>query len=436
MSWDYRDFLTSFLGAVKGGLRPALTNLLQWHKTPSEDGLTLPDSSTGGLSLAEIVDVPCLSFDGVDDNISVSTTFIGDFYWSAWVRRDETGTQFSLLATTGGDGIRLSVAQFQWRDFAGTDETISHTTNIAEDIFYFLEMERVGTDLTLTVDGVAETSTTASTTVAGTKYLGNTADARTSAMSVSQVTYRGDSSPYVWNLEEGQGTTAYDSSGNGYDRVINGATWTTADGIPSRNRKDGFSLDGAVRIPALADGSGLDAKYGLPLTNPATGPDNGSGTKTKQTAPQVIQIVTVSGLTGADAVQNGEYPLWPTLTGGKVFFTHENGDVLYSSGRWLVSGASYHGAHADGDTPLPPASGYPVGSGGTSPTVTLEEFWVDTDGEFVARTQAEIDANNDDADAQRSAQKLPDLRDSLLYSEAPTGDELDLTNAYIDSREA
>ncbi len=29
----------------------------------------------------------------------------------------------------------------------------------------------------------------------------------------------------VWNFNEGSGSTVYDSSGNGYDGTIDGATW-------------------------------------------------------------------------------------------------------------------------------------------------------------------------------------------------------------------
>jgi hypothetical protein len=56
------------------------------------------------------------------------------------------------------------------------------------------------------------------------------------------------------SCSEGSGSTLYDVSGNGSHAYKNtGATWTTADGIPSWNHQYGFTLDGAVRYPVFQE---------------------------------------------------------------------------------------------------------------------------------------------------------------------------------------
>ncbi|MCA9916236.1 MAG: hypothetical protein KC496_22925, partial [Anaerolineae bacterium] len=87
----------------------------------------------------------------------------------------------------------------------------------------------------------------------------------------------------------GYGTTVHDVSGNGNHGTIYGATtspqgagfWAGRQDEYHYNLDNGFSLSGDVRIPALADGSGLDAYTGAPLTNPPTATLDSNGAETK-----------------------------------------------------------------------------------------------------------------------------------------------------------
>jgi hypothetical protein len=96
------------------------------------------------------------------------------------------------------------------------------------------------------------------------------------------------------------------------------------------------------------------------------------------------------------------------------------------------------GLAADGSTLTNPAGTTCNGSGTTTlqtdAALNTDPFWSNGAGTLLAKTQAEIEANNDDTDTTRSSINTPNVPDVLIYSVAPTGADLAQLNEYLASR--
>jgi hypothetical protein len=84
--------------------------------------------------------------------------------------------------------------------------------------------------------------------------------------------------------------------------------------------------------------------------------------------------ITVVGLSGVDAVQNGLY-LFDGFQFGKPQYVHASSWIIVwqdGTDEWTVLGTSYQDAHPTASGYLPDKTGWPVGAGGTSPTLEYD----------------------------------------------------------------
>jgi hypothetical protein len=223
---------------------------------------------------------PIATFDGVDDYISLGTTLpAGDFELSAmWMVPDFTAGQQGIILGRSGDGIRIwhpsnDYGQLNWRMFlAGTNPTNDddkHSTQLQPNTWYALGIKRVGTTVTLSVDGVEETFT--GRTTLGTSSSVGIADpdgaSRNEPMSLYNVAFTSDSGMnFTYKLDEGNSTRIIDSSGNGFDKT---ATNISTDSFWAQS----ISADDTYNL--------TDVKYG-PVNNLAGYVMNRSGTTIRQ----------------------------------------------------------------------------------------------------------------------------------------------------------
>ena len=230
-------------------------------------GLTEDGAANGG---AARIYGNALQFDGVDDTVTLGgyTVPSNNFTVSAWVKTDVTH-QVDVESITGVAGVSGQKYLFYPENMVTTDKAgmgISMGTNgvsVYEHTASYVPALAVyegsfGTDwnyiaVTYTnkqpriyVNGILVRTglTSPKTTVYAPKRLGAIAygwfkgevsGVRIWDRSLSEVevlaSVTGDAGGVgpigAWELDEGAGTTAYDSSGNGYNGTINGATWVT-----------------------------------------------------------------------------------------------------------------------------------------------------------------------------------------------------------------
>jgi hypothetical protein len=436
-----------------GGLLPP-SGYLQWLKGGTTDGLTLIDA-VGTLSAPAITDVPCLALD--DASCKTAFTFpAGNFDLTVLVSQTSSQSGGSIFKTIVGGNVDLSgggapVLSFT-RDYIGVLEysygcgsQFRYSTGASLGTWLLLRMWCNGTTGYLSVNG-----NTVATHTLGAKVndhtelsIGDSAptgSGRFGNIHISRMRLNTGTGSVEYHFNESSGLTAYDVSGNGNHGTISatGATWTTASGIPSYAAQYGFRQSGAVQIPALLDGSA--AADGNPITNPAGNPCNGSGTKIKQTDFGIVQVylTTVGGmieqtntLLSKDPVDKEGSPYYATAYVSGAGYT----DIYKIFGVWTMVNAGGDTSTNPATTTFPPKTGWTNAGGfmGT-PSLAYDSFWIEA-GEFIARSQAEIEAHNADTDATRSSVKSPAVLDILTYADAPTGTDLDQLNAYIDHEE-
>lgn len=120
-------------------------------------------------------------------------------------------------------------------------------------------------------------------------------------------------------------------------------------------------------------GSDLYVTYSSPGTATLTGLDHLEGKTVVVVADGVIvdsapSSVTVSGLTGGDAVDNGVYD-FNGLVASKPSYKKSGAGTIESTGSiWEFEGTFYDDSITS-SADLPPTTGWPVGGGGTSPTI-------------------------------------------------------------------
>jgi len=410
--------------------------------TGTTDGLHLTDS-VGVLDQAEICEVPCLSFDGVDDYVSALNTGLGlaDFYYEVsfvYVYKKESylfcdgdahssGKWSSLQYASTVGGLIFLVDDDITRVDIGPSQQIVPSGSIADNDVIHGYVKRVSGVISWNLTNVTTDAVYSGSQANTTDFSGGTGLALGAVHSTVGVYVV--NSPLKWCLfkagtssenitrhyvfESGSGTKLYDVSSNGNDGTISGATWTTADGIPSYAALNGFRLDGAVQIPALADGSA--AADGNPITNPGGKVANGASVKYKQTDPRIVPSVVVT----YDTV----FFVCPYLDmyNSKPRYRYSLGDIITVShdgaGNWTVDD-TIDSETVVSDTYFPPKTGYT--SANFTTAVDYDSWWVDS-GEFTSHTYAEwlarTNLTQDQVDQVEDADGVDVVKESGLYAQ-------------------
>ncbi len=253
-------------GSGVGGLFPSLTYLISWLKTPTTDGKTLANSK--GVD-ADLTDVNCLSFDGSNDHIDLPSVpsdlleCVFDISFDLLIDDTDTGFQRIIWFIDGSKFFRMQknngVNSFDfWATQQANTIDIFRSQNISftPDVMFNFRAVGDGTDVKVYYDNVLQT--TIPITGANKTSIFNPA---TPSLGVSLTSFLGKMANFKMSsggvlhthlpIAEGSGTKAYDISGNGNYGTIDGATWSTEDGIESWNHEYGFDIDGAVKVPAL-----------------------------------------------------------------------------------------------------------------------------------------------------------------------------------------
>ena len=221
-----------------------------------------------------------LSFDGLDDYVTVKREVQDDFSLQAWVKTttSRNGSKFYqglgiIYADVGGkkDDFGTSILNGKFSFGTGkSDETIQSTSSIDDGVWHHVVATREKSTGTIAVyvDGILEDSLSTENTqeLSSPKNIilgANTIDSRYFKGNITQVavwnitissggvkalynsgiplnvlTNSGDYTSAsnlrgYWRFNEGTGLTTTDASGNNNNGTINGATWTTAS--PRRN---------------------------------------------------------------------------------------------------------------------------------------------------------------------------------------------------------
>ena len=403
-------------GVVSSALQPIpplVDSIRQWL-TGTTDGETIDDKLTVVAPEPIASAVPCLEFAsdglvsvGTDDSWICST---GIFELSFWMKRDTTSTSVLLYGNAGytytvqtasPDRIQLFLYNSSGSQFCH----LMATTGVNMLEWHYYKFVGDGTKASLFMDGassaVASVNYTASfdgTAKAATTLIGRHAGAVEGKFSA--VTLRGADPTKGWTLGMGgiSGNTVFDSSGNDNDgTIVSGITRTTAEGIPCAGLKDGFSIAGAVHIPADASDPTKDVLGNL-LTNPGGYVNNGACKTIQHPAiwHLIDKITSIVGSTIRDR------PLHARVNGRPVFYNHPEGEdgleVYWNAPHWNVSfppnGASVHPT-ATGQ--YPPKTGWPD-IGTLSIVLDYDSPEIDDDGNLVAHSLAEELALTNGAD--------------------------------------
>ncbi len=276
----------SFGGGV-GGVLPALTNLTSWLKAPTQDGTTLVNSK--GVD-AELTDVNCLNLDGNNDHIDLpsvpSDLLQGVFDISFDILVDDSDTSYQrVIWFIDGDAF------FRMQKNNGSNTFDFWATAEANVLDIFREQHLAftpnvefnfravgdGTDVKVYYDDVLQntTSITAANKQSSfsptNKSLGKDATSFKGKLANFKMSSGGVLHTHL-PIAEGSGTKAYDVSGNGNHGTIDGATWTTEDGIESWNHEYGFDSDifkgyaGYWDVAASGSGTWVANESNLTLT--------------------------------------------------------------------------------------------------------------------------------------------------------------------------
>ena len=256
------------LATRAGRLLPTITNLTSWLTQPTQDGTTLNNAK--GVD-AELTDVNCLSFDGLDDVLVFPSTldFEDDKQYSVTLTFDPTAgtnTCFFASSTASNSRFAISMASGDNTKLVVAVRQASFTT--VETPFSSIPSGMI--TLTASWDGSSTlTASYVDSSGSTTNFTSSSEAAITSGTAKTVLGARSslsshgilNSSMLIINkdnaligkypLAEGSGTKVYDISGNGNHGTITGATWTTEDGIESWNHEYGFDEDGSVKVPAL-----------------------------------------------------------------------------------------------------------------------------------------------------------------------------------------
>jgi len=221
--------------------------------------LGLGSHLTGGALPESFVNSYSVEFDGSGDLVSgIGNGPTGNFTFSAWVKMTATNAQWNTVYSAGGSQIFIGLHSGYNQvgvHIGGSSIFVSAADAFPTDEWHHLVVTWDGSDVKNRVDttviqtqalsGVTITSAAANfgKNPVGTGYLTGIID-EASIWSVAlsdaaiAAIYNGgtpldvtanysDNLVGYWRFEEGTGTSAADSSGNGNDGTVTNATWST-----------------------------------------------------------------------------------------------------------------------------------------------------------------------------------------------------------------
>mgnify|MGYP001384506444 CR=1 FL=1 len=264
-------------------------------ESSSSDGKTLPATKGSDATLKSI---NCLSFDGTDDRIDFS---LGSFNTSAFNVKatietastlQSQGDLFSQAAGTGtGRGwVRINSNGSATTFLGGQGSTVlapagTFTTSTKYDVELIYNGSN-SLQLKTTTGGTTTTHTAVTRTVeeatgAFKFFAGHTGASPLEGKGSKLIITSGSDTLLHAPLAEGSGTKAYDVSGNGNHGTIDGATWTTEDGIESWNHEYGFDINAVFNGSSdhidLSSGFTLGTSWELETTLASSGDGTGDG---------------------------------------------------------------------------------------------------------------------------------------------------------------
>jgi hypothetical protein len=308
------------IGIESDGISPAAqSDIIQWLKGGTSDGESLDYRVQTVASDAELRNVGCYDFDGVDDYVNFSADGV-----------DYSSGELTMHLDFKKDSATYPKDVFSWQDAEWIVRLTNATTltvypSVSATTFTVPSMTgnrttvtfvQSGTNVSMYLDGVfVETKTASAATVANVgRWLGKYAthfDGQVYSHAIFNRAISSDEVLALYNKDfdsltalpvhyyacsEGDGTVSYDVGIDGQNGTISDANLSglhsTADGIPSHNHRYGFRDSSGTLIPALLDGSA--AADGNPITNPAGFVHNESECDIAQTDAAVFGAGTIS----------------------------------------------------------------------------------------------------------------------------------------------
>lgn len=254
--------LTNVISSLRRGFSIVRKNLqlfLDFEKSELVGGELVVQDKSPNTNNAKLFTGKALSFDGANDNINVSSfSMSGDIATFVFTMNSNntSGRMFDANPTRfiiSFDSNQLSIYTGAWHNFGSisTDEfhrvviTINGTTAKC-----FVDGVQLGTDKTITaidLSNVTTASIGSKHDAASPFFYGEISDIQiwNAAWTQADVTFDYNNPQHLatdntasslalsnlkgyWHLSEGAGSIAFDSSGQGNNGTINGATWLTA----------------------------------------------------------------------------------------------------------------------------------------------------------------------------------------------------------------
>jgi hypothetical protein len=213
-------------------------------------------------------------------------------------------------------------------------------------------------------------------------------------------------------------TTVTDLYGNGNDGTI-----TSAD-------IDAFWARRELRT----EGDVVDAANYLLITHPGGKHNNGFGGNIIEapTALNVIDQITVSGLTGADEVSNGVYT-YDGIVNTRPKFSGGIGYIAWDGGNWTLVTGFYSDAHPNTGGTFPNKTGWNIGVGGTAPVLEYDSYMlegVELKSHTITEDLARTNTTQRVVDQWEKPNGACVLRERLVYSQST-----EMTGAWIQDAE-
>ena len=345
----------------------------------------------------------CYSFDGVNDAINLGArTMASTFTIAMWFKPGAASDTAGLWSNTSSafDGFVLAQLGTQYRLMFSTYLYTSVDVVVGEWVHLCVTYD--GTTATFCTDGVERIDSSEMVYAApanreeyvGRFYIGSAANGPLGeifdvrrwdrALSAAEITsiaaheVLGDEL-YLLKCDEGDGTTAYDSSGNGNDGTITNATLSTFHDETentdySFQNRIGFSESGGILIPRDESDTSRDVQGGSLDHSGAVPRDILLTGMPCLTLDGVDDYIDAAHLTGSETVVRSGGTSTPTISAGRINFTAGTcWDLLLSDG-------THYPLCESGGATLHDVSGN--GNDGTLTNAVLATAWSATQDEY------------------------------------------------------
>lgn len=270
------------------------------NRTFHNPAFETPAFNVMGGGAAGVVSTGCVKFDGVNDYIVTGSMVrdpgAGAISCCAWIKTTTVATLQSIVSQLNGSGtgqswLEITASGFLQSQLGGSATT--GTIPLSANAWTFVCVTVSGTTLALYVNGRSDTSATRTSQAAtgvtnigasktpGNYFSGCIDDIRiyNTALTAAQIQemYENQTAAPTsglvghWKLDDGSGTTAVDSSGNGYNGTLtNGPTWEVQ--VPPRLSTNRITEDWSVLFDGVndyvdcGDGAGARALEGTRWT--------------------------------------------------------------------------------------------------------------------------------------------------------------------------